>query len=285
MLMTACGFASREKQTTAMPTEEKYYQSKTAFFYSKWGASILANKYSYRPTLTSPDSVVFLPLYYSPELLVSSETLYSYTVPMGEQYKLPMGKSMLYIDAGTFFGITPITNYSYLQVNGEVYIQTDFQEKIQVNAGDCSIWCESGSELNINNYADEPYSSISLVKGSCTITRCGTKTTINEPGREIILHRSNGKIEERTIVPSEISAWIEGRQRSQQVSLTCQLRQLSRWFNKTINYRGDLLTEAKQHSFNYRENSLSGILSFYHLAHPNYWFSQVGQSIYVSKRK
>lgn len=285
LLMAACGSTSREKQTIAMLIEEKYYQTKTAFFYRKWGASFLADKYAYKPSTTATDSVGFTPLYYSPELFVSSEPIYAHTVPMGVQYKLPVANSTVFIDAGTYFAITTTLNHPYLQINGEAYLQTGPHEKIKIDAGDCVIWCDGGTELNINNYADEPYSSISLVKGSGTITRCGTKTIINTPGKEILLYKGNGIVKERIVAPAEIKAWVDGRLRSQQVSLIYQLRQLSRWFNKSINYRGNLLTEAKKQSLNYRETTLTELLNQYHLAYPNYGFNQLGESIYVRNQK
>lgn len=124
-----------------------------------------------------------------------------------------------------------------VSVKGEVYfeVQRDVARPFRVDAPQQQIEV-LGTKFNINAYADEPYVRTSLLEGSVSV-KGAEREHVLKPGFEMITSK-NGKDRIAKADIEAIMAWKEGVFQFDRVELGVLMRQLARWYDVEVVYKG-----------------------------------------------
>lgn len=124
-----------------------------------------------------------------------------------------------------------------VSIKGEVYfeVQKDVERPFRVQAPQQQIEV-LGTKFNINAYEDEPYVRTSLIEGSVKV-KGAIGEQILKPGFELTTTKNgNDRIGKADI--EAIMAWKEGVFHFERVELEVLMRQLARWYDVDIVYKG-----------------------------------------------
>jgi len=124
-----------------------------------------------------------------------------------------------------------------VSVKGEVYfeVQRDVARPFRVDAPQQQIEV-LGTKFNINAYADEPYVRTSLLEGSVSV-KGAEREHVLKSGFEMITSK-NGKDRIAKADIEAIMAWKEGVFQFDRVELGVLMRQLARWYDVEVVYKG-----------------------------------------------
>ncbi len=96
-----------------------------------------------------------------------------------------------------------------------------------------------GTHFNVNTYADESAARITLLEGSVRVTRSGgASSVVLSPGQQAMVDSKITKTEISNL--NAIVAWKDGMFVFDNVNIAAIMRQLARWYNFSIHYKGDL---------------------------------------------
>jgi ferric-dicitrate binding protein FerR (iron transport regulator) len=99
-----------------------------------------------------------------------------------------------------------------------------------------------GTHFNVNTYEDEDAMKTTLLEGSVKILR-GSNSSVLRPGQQAILGNNNGQIQvinDANI--EEVMAWKNGLFHFNNSSLQDVMRQIARWYDVEIEYKGAIPT-------------------------------------------
>lgn len=100
-----------------------------------------------------------------------------------------------------------------------------------------------GTHFNINSYADEPGIKTTLLEGSVRILNLRSNhTAILKPGQQSNTAVS-GAVDVTDVNPEQYIAWKSGKFIFADSNIESIMRQVSRWYNVDIEYRGDITKE------------------------------------------
>lgn len=124
-----------------------------------------------------------------------------------------------------------------VSIKGEVYfeIQHDVERPFRVQAAQQQVEV-LGTKFNINAYEDEPYVRTSLIDGSVKV-KGATQEHVLKPGFELSTTK-NGDDRVGKADIEAIMAWKEGVFQFDRVELAVLMRQLARWYDVDVDYRG-----------------------------------------------
>lgn len=127
-----------------------------------------------------------------------------------------------------------------VEITGEAYFEVakDPERKFIVKSG--SFETEVlGTHFNVNTYADESAARITLLEGSVRVTRSGgASPVVLSPGQQAMVDSKITKTEISNL--NAIVAWKDGMFVFDNVNIAAIMRQLARWYNFSIHYKGDL---------------------------------------------
>lgn len=192
-------------------------------------------------------------LAYESKKVAAAQTAFNtISTPRGRQYQfqLPDGTAV-WLNAGS--SITFPTSFSgkerQVKVTGEVYFEVakrngangsrmPFIVNVDVPDRNMDI-IVLGTHFNVNAYADEPQVRTTLLEGSIKLKK-NNEEYLMMPGQQARL-QSNGtyRIMDNINV-EEILAWKEGYFYFDHTDLQTVMRQLSRWYDVSVEYRGDI---------------------------------------------
>ncbi|MES1223614.1 MAG: FecR domain-containing protein, partial [Bacteroidota bacterium] len=92
-----------------------------------------------------------------------------------------------------------------------------------------------GTELNVEAYADEQYQKTTLINGSIKVVSHGHEVLL-DPGQQALLNSSLNVLSNVNI--EEITAWKNGLFQFQDASIESIMRQVGRWYDVEIVYKG-----------------------------------------------
>lgn len=110
-----------------------------------------------------------------------------------------------------------------------------------------------GTHFNVNSYADENIEKTTLLEGSVNVNN----STILHPGQQSLVTDGSVQVQEADL--SGAIAWKDGYFQFNDVPLEAIMRQISRWYNIDIIYKGTLTNDAFNGTID-RKASLSRIL-------------------------
>jgi transmembrane sensor len=180
------------------------------------------------------------------------------------------GKYDLILSDGTKVWLNALSSIKYpsqftgnerkVEITGEAYFEVAHNAekpfKVMTNGQTVEVL---GTHFNINAYPDEPFLKTTLLEGSIKVSK-GPEHALLKPGQLSEISFKNNSI---NIVndanAEEAIAWKNGYFRFESIELKALMRQVSRWYDIEIIYRG----EIQKHEFFMdmkRKTNLSNVL-------------------------
>lgn len=199
----------------------------------------------------------------------TAEVLYNtVSTPKGRQWQLTLNDgTKVWLNAASsihypinFTGkqrIIEITGEAYLEVSPNAsapfIVKTPTQE-IQV----------LGTHFNINAYADEPILRTTLLEGSIKVSTAG-KTILLHPGEQVASNTATDDLVTTKPDVANVIAWINGRFKFDHSDIKTVMRQIARWYDVEVEYRGSL-PDYQFAGGTFRNNNLSEVLQVLELS-------------------
>ena len=126
-----------------------------------------------------------------------------------------------------------------VQITGEAYLEVihNVAQPFKVRVRD-QIIEDLGTRFNINAYTDEPNIKTSLIQGAIKLSN-NKQTVYLKPGYQAVTPPS-GSITVQAVDIDQIMAWKNGNFDFESVPLSEIMRQISRWYNVDVSYKGDI---------------------------------------------
>ncbi|HQW44934.1 MAG TPA: FecR domain-containing protein, partial [Chitinophagaceae bacterium] len=168
--------------------------------------------------------------------------------PRGGQYQVTLSDgTQVWLNAASSirFPVVFTGTERKVEITGEAYFEVAKNKAMpfKVTAGSSEVEV-LGTHFNINSYTDEPYIKTTLLEGSVKVTvpasaagqsskilQYGQQTAVNKEGKISVLN--NADLEEAV-------AWKNGRFQFKSADLKTILRQISRWYDADVEYRGNV---------------------------------------------
>jgi ferric-dicitrate binding protein FerR (iron transport regulator) len=166
------------------------------------------------------------------------------TTPRGGQYQVTLSdgtKVWLNAASSIRFPVVFIGNERKVEITGEAYFEVvkNTGKPFKVSAGSSQIEV-MGTHFNVNSYDDEATIKTTLLEGlvkvsvnnqSAKFLRPGQQSGISKDGKIAVLDNADTE---------EAIAWINGRFQYKSADIKTILRQISRWYDVDIEYRGNV---------------------------------------------
>jgi transmembrane sensor len=181
-------------------------------------------------------------LMYDPANNNSKEIVYNtISTPNGGQYQLELPDgSLVWLNATSsiHFPTSFMGKERRVEVTGEAYFEVaknrDMPFIVTVNGSEVQVL---GTHFNVNAYSDEDNVKTTLLEGSVKFVS-GTNINMLRPGQQSQL-ASNGLIKVVSNVDvDEVVAWKNGMFDFDNAAIETVMRQLSRWYDVEIEYKG-----------------------------------------------
>ncbi len=198
---------------------------------------------------------------HQPDYVKSNAIFYNkITTPRGGQYQLtlPDGSNVwLNATSSLHFPGSFIGDERKVQLTGEAYFEVakDKDHPFIVEFGKNSVRV-LGTEFNIMAYEDEPHQQTTLINGSVLLQNLNKKVTL-KPGVMGVLNQE--RIELSNVDVERITAWKDGRIALDNTDIPTLMRQISRWYDVDIVYKGPI-TNKLIGGFIDRNVNLSAVL-------------------------
>ena len=170
------------------------------------------------------------------------------TVPRGAQYHVVLADSSeVWLNAASSltFPASFKVDARHVTFAGEAYfsVAKDAARPFTVTAGKMNVQV-LGTEFDVLAYGDEPAIRTTLVKGTVSATAADRQGRVQQlvlkPGEQAVLVDSFDQLRRQTVNPEEIIGWHYDEFRCHDTELPVILRQLARWYDIKIEYRGSL---------------------------------------------
>lgn len=167
------------------------------------------------------------------------------STPRGGQYQVTLSdgtKVWLNAASSISFPVAFTAAGRSVSVTGEAYFEVARDRhrpfKVQINNSEIEVL---GTHFNVNAYEDEATVKTTLLEGKIKqTTKGGTFQKILLPGQQSDI-RKNGEMSVSTDVDTEEAvAWIQGNFQFRSADLHAVLRQVSRWYDVDIEYKGNV---------------------------------------------
>lgn len=196
-------------------------------------------------------------LSYESRKTIATQAAYNtIATPKGRQYQFRLSDGTgVWLNAGssiTFPAVFNGTKERNVKITGEVYFEVakKNQEKgkkipftVGVGTANTGKYMEItvlGTHFNVNAYSDEPQVRATLLEGSIKIKK-KDDVYLLQPGQQAYLLDSTNAISIiDNINEEEIIAWKNGYFYFDHTDLQSVMRQLARWYDVTIEYRGNI---------------------------------------------
>ena len=181
-------------------------------------------------------------LSYDPANKNSKEVVYNMiSTPKGGQYQLQLSDgSLVWLNASSSirFPTSFVEKERRVEITGEAYLEVaknrDKPFIVTVDKAEVQVL---GTHFNINAYLDEDDIKTTLLEGSVKFVN-GANADILKPGQQSQLDK-NGSVKIASDVDVEkVIAWKNGYFDFENAGIETVMRQLSRWYNVDIEYKG-----------------------------------------------
>lgn len=154
--------------------------------------------------------------------------------------------SRVWLNAGSSitYPIAFVTEERRVSITGEAYFEVthDAAKPFSVSRSDMSVQV-LGTHFNVNAYEDESAIKVTLLEGSVNVSRKSSIVKI-KPGEQATLQQEQGDNEikvEKSVDLEQVMAWKNGEfQFGNKTDIKTIMRQLSRWYNIEVEYKGDI---------------------------------------------
>ena len=207
------------------------------------------------------------------------------STPRGGQYQLllPDG-SKVWLNAASSikYPTAFVGNERKVEVSGEAYfeVKTDvskpFKVAIDSKGGEITV---VGTKFNVNAYEEEEFTKTTLLEGRVQFNLNNAAVSL-KPGQQAKLNKETKNLEKLDKADvDEAMAWHNGNFQFNNADLPTMLRELSRWYNVDVEYKG-IIPERQFVGTIPRSLSLANVLTL--LQNQNVHFKIDGGKIIVS---
>lgn len=195
------------------------------------------------------------------------------STPKGGQYKLTLSDgTKVWLNAASSINYPTAFNEKTREVNitGEAYFEVAKNQSkpfiVTVASADKDAGRTQendiritvlGTHFNINSYPDEPSTKTTLLEGKIKVSK-NQKTTILSPGQQAVIKQDITI--DTSIDPEQTIAWKNGVFNFNNADLSTVMRQLERWYDIEVEYRGKTDQQFKFQGKLQRSLSLQQIL-------------------------
>lgn len=197
------------------------------------------------------------------------------TTPNGGQYRLTLadGTNVWLNAASSIKFPTKFTgNTREVEITGEVYFEVAKDKLHPFNVVSQNQVIEVlGTHFNVNTYNDEPAEKTTLLEGSIKVSRIRnllkdeSTTRVLKPGQQSILANSKTAFRIQSTDIEEAVAWKNGYFKFDKVDIQTIMRQVARWYNVEVEYRGGISEDLFVGKIARSEN-VSGVLRILELS-------------------
>ena len=156
-----------------------------------------------------------------------------------------------------------------VELTGEAYFEVAHNSKQPFKVKTAGqVVQDIGTQFDVNSYADEDAVATTLVEGSVKIYDAKGQTLI-KPGQQYLL-KTNGSSEVKNDVDlDEVTAWKSGMFQFDNADIKTIMRQISRWYNVDVEYRGQV-PASTYHGRISRNSNASTVLKILELSGINF---------------
>lgn len=197
------------------------------------------------------------------------------TTPNGGQYRLTLadGTNVWLNAASSIKFPTKFTgNTREVEITGEVYFEVAKDKLHPFNVVSQNQVIEVlGTHFNVNTYKDEPAEKTTLLEGSIKVSRIRnllkdeSTTRVLKPGQQSVLTSSKTAFRIQSTDIEEAVAWKNGYFKFDKVDIQTIMRQVARWYNVEVEYRGGISEDLFVGKIARSEN-VSGVLRILELS-------------------
>jgi transmembrane sensor len=169
------------------------------------------------------------------------------STPRGGQYQLvlPDG-SKVWLNAASSirFPAAFTGNERKVEMSGEVYFEVAKNPKqpFKVTLPGGTAVEVLGTHFNINAYDDEPDIKTTLLEGSVKVSK-DANSEILKPGEQVSISQSSHLSQPISVQTEEVMAWKNGLFHFENVDIKTVMRQISRWYDIEVEYKGAIKNE------------------------------------------
>lgn len=165
-----------------------------------------------------------------------------------------------------------------VELSGEAYfaVAKDAEHPFQVKAGGLSVEV-LGTGFDLSTYSDEPAALATLVEGKIRVG-LGIQHAILEPGQQVAAGHGDWKVV-KSVNTEAVTAWRDGLFDFDNADLHAVLRQLARWYDVEVEFRGTVPDKRLQGQMQ-RNLTLNQVIEI--LQDKDVHFSLEGRKLIVS---
>jgi transmembrane sensor len=163
------------------------------------------------------------------------------STPKGGQYQLELPDgSLVWLNASSsiYFPTSFIEKERRVEITGEAYFEVaksaDKPFIVSVNNSEVQVL---GTHFNINAYSDEEEVRTTLLEGSVKFVD-GSNTSLLQPGQQSQLTKDRIVKVASNVDVNEVVSWKNGLFSFENAGIETIMRQLSRWYDVEIDYKG-----------------------------------------------
>jgi ferric-dicitrate binding protein FerR (iron transport regulator) len=165
------------------------------------------------------------------------------STPRGGQYQITLAdgtKVWLNAASSIRFPVVFIGNERKVEITGEAYFEVAkniaMPFKVKTNTSEVEVL---GTHFNVNAYEDEAAVKTTLLEGSVKISAPNKPSKYLQPGQQSAIDKEGRINVFDNADVEEAMAWINGRFQFKSADLKSILRQISRWYDADVVYKGN----------------------------------------------
>jgi len=167
----------------------------------------------------------------------------SVATPKGRQFRLELpDKSKVWLNAASSirYPAAFIGDERVVEIKGEAYfeIEKDKSKPFRVKVNDGAVVEVLGTSFNVNSYENEDAVRTTLVEGAVRINAYKHRQSL-KPGQQAQIRPDETITVVDGIDVDQVVAWKNGYFDFGKVDLQVMMRQLERWYDITVKYKGD----------------------------------------------
>ncbi len=177
--------------------------------------------------------------------------IHTIRTPRGGQYQITLEDgTRIWLNSASSIRFPTIfaRDERIVEITGEAYLDVAHDSKKPFKVKSENQLVEVlGTQFNINTYPEEPLHKTTLISGSVKISKTGKpdlSTTgdskILKPGQQAAVHPDRNKITLQHVDTEVAVAWKNGYFKFDKADIQTVMRQISRWYNVDVEYKGAL---------------------------------------------
>jgi len=222
----------------------------------------------------------------APQMSISraEDTYNTLTTPRGGQYQLTLADgTRVWLNAASSitYPVAFNTRERKVVITGEAYLEVvhRYDQPFSVTVNGQTIE-DLGTHFNINAYADDPNSKITLLEGSIKVIKIDHSALL-QPGQQAVTENKESAQDIKIIKAidtTETIAWRNGETSFTKADIRTVMRMVSRWYDVDVTYQGEIPNQLYTGAIS-RNANLSGLLKI--LALNDIHFELRGRKIIV----